>query len=197
MNFSDKAFNACADLAKELGRRLTVDEWKATVQTAFERHMAEAQKAEESVKPAKISAREQAELFNALSMACNHNPLECSPAMKKTIAVALSDIRGVTPGLTAEEIHRRAREYKRKHKDWPLTPSSLAKYWGEFGQADLGRTFAAKTMLEPPGWQTALREVMPDSDAATISYMISSLGWNKLGSDLKEAIRRRTTTDTV
>lgn len=197
MNFSDKAFDACADLAKKLGRRLTVAEWKTAVQASFEAHMAEAQKAEETAKPSKITAREQAELFNALSMACGHNPLECSPAMKKTIAVALSDIRGVTPGLTAEEINRRAREYKRKHKDWPLTPSSLAKYWGEFGMADLGRTFAAKQQLAPLGWETALREVMPDSDPSTISYMIASLGWDKLGNDLKESIRRRTAADNI
>lgn len=188
MTFADTAFSACAAKAKELGRRLNEAEWKETVQSVYDQTLAEA------ATGTKIDKRSQTELFNALALACGINPLECPTAMKKTISVALADIRTVTPNLTPDEIGRRARAYKSKHRDWPLTAMALAKWWGEFGQ-DQGRTFAARQSLEPDGWKDVLPEVMPDADTATMSYIINQMGWNRMSSDMQSAIKKRLNAD--
>lgn len=44
---------------------------------------------------------------------------------------ALADIRSVSPLVKAEEFKTRAQIYRKKHPDWPLTPSALAKWWGD------------------------------------------------------------------
>lgn len=186
MKFAEQAFAACAARAQELGRRLNEAEWKETVQSVYD------QFPHEPAAPAapKIDKRQQAELFNALAMACGINPLECPTAMKKTISVALADIRTVTPNLTPDEIGRRARAYKSKHRDWPLTAMSLAKWWGEFGQ-DQAKTFAARSSLEPDGWKEILPQVMPDADTSTMSYIINQMGWSRMSSDMQTAIKKR------
>ena len=183
MNFADAAFDACAAKAKELGRRLNGAEWKQTVQSVYDQFQAEA------AAGSKIDKRTQTELFNAMAMACGINPLECPAVMKKTISVALADIRTVTPNLTPDEIGRRARAYKSKHRDWPLTAMSLAKWWGEFGQ-DQAKTFAARTSLEPEGWEEAVPKVMPDADPSSISYIIHQMGWSRMSSDMQTAIKK-------
>src|SRR6185295_18825830 len=142
----------------------------------------------EAVQRPKRNAVSRSELFNALALAVNINPSEATRAIKATIAVAVADIESVTPGLTPDEIRRRADAYRRKHRDWPLTPTSLAKYWGEFGQAT-GLTYAAKEETPPDGWQEALKSIYQE-DPATASYLIS-LGWSKLGKDMKAAINKR------
>jgi hypothetical protein len=188
MNFSERAFEACKAKAEELGRKLTAEEWKDVVQFTFD--AAQAEWMEQASTP-KIDKRTQAELFNSIAMACGMNPLECTSAMKKTIAVALADIRSVTPGLTPDEIAKRARTYKTKHRDWPLTVMSLAKYWGDLGTNDMGRTYAAQVGLEPPNWKETLPKLMPDAEPATISYMINQLGWNRISASMQETIRKR------
>lgn len=191
MNFADHAFDACAAKATELGRRLSPEEWKAVVQQCYDD--AQALLAAEAKAP-KLDKRAHAELFNAMALACGLNPLECPTVMKKTIAVALADIRTVTPGLTPDEIGTRARKYKQKHRDWPLTAMSLAKYWGELGSNDLGRTFAAQATQEPPNWKETLPRLMPEAEPATISYMINQLGWNRLSSSMQASIRKQCVT---
>ena len=186
MNFAERAFDACKAKADELGRKLTAEEWKAVIQQEYDACQAEWFA---EAKP-KIDRRTQAELFNAMAMACGMNPLEVTGTMKKTIAVALADIRSVTPGLTPDEIAKRARVYKTKHRDWPLTVMSLAKYWGDLGANDMGRTFAAQVGLEPPNWKETLPKLMPDAEPATISYMINQLGWNRISPSMQESIRR-------
>ncbi len=143
------------------------------------------------LQPQKPNGKQRDELFDALALACGINPLEATKALCATIAVAKADILSVTPGLTAEEIRRRADGYRRKHKDWPLTVSSLAKYWGEFGPST-GQTFAAKQGLPPEGWEQAFHEIgqLQDIEARSISYQIS-LGWDKLTNDLRNAINKR------
>jgi len=184
MTFADTAFSACAAKAKELGRRLNEAEWKETVQSVYDQTLAEA------ATGTKLDKRTQTELFNAIAMACGTNPLECTSAMKRTIAVALADIRSVSPGLTPDEIAKRARTYKTKHRDWPLTVMSLAKYWGDLGTNDMGRTYAAQVGLEPPNWKETLPRLMPDAEPATISYMINQLGWNRISASMQETIRK-------
>lgn len=188
MNFADRAFDACKSKAEQLGRKLTAEEWKAVVQAEYDATHAEWLN---EAKAPKIDKRTQAELHNALAMACGMNPLECTSIMKKTIAVALADIRSVTPGLTPDEISKRARTYKNKHRDWPLTVMALAKYWGDLGANDMGRTYAAQVGLEPPNWKETLPRLMPDAEPATIDYMINQLGWNRISPSMQESIRRQ------
>jgi hypothetical protein len=187
MNFAERAFESCKAKADELGRKLSADEWKGVVQAEYD--AAHAEWLEEANAP-KLDRRAQAELFNAIAMACGTNPLECTSAMKRTIAVALADIRSVSPGLTPDEIAKRARTYKTKHRDWPLTVMSLAKYWGDLGTNDMGRTYAAQVGLEPPNWKETLPRLMPDAEPATISYMINQLGWNRISASMQETIRK-------
>ena len=185
MSFADEAFNACAAKAKELGRRLNEAEWKQAVQSVYDQYQADTTQA-----ATRIDKRSQTELFNALCMACGINPLECPSGMKKTISVALADIRSVTPNLTPDEIARRARAYKSKHRDWPLTAMSLAKWWGEFGQ-DPAKTFAARSSMEPDGWKEVVPDLMPDADPASISYIVNQMGWSRMSSDMQTAIKKR------
>jgi len=187
MSFADQAFDACAAKAAELGRRLNPEEWKAIIQQEYDD--AQADIAAEAKAP-KLDKRTHAELFNAMALACGLNPLECPMAMKKTIAVALADIRTVTPGLTPDEIAKRARTYKQKHRDWPLTAMSLAKWWGDLGSGDMGRTFTAQAAQEPPNWKETLPRLMPEAEPATISYMINQLGWNRLSASMQSSIRK-------
>ena len=113
--------------------------------------------------PRVVKKRPRDELFDALAVATGQNLEELSRSMARVVAVALADIRAVTPDLTVNEIKRRAEAYKNKHRDWPLTATSLAKYWGEFGG---GRTRAAKAdpYIAPPNWQELAKRAFPEGD---------------------------------
>lgn len=125
-------------------------------------------------------------LFDALALACGINPSEATAAIRRTIGVALADILSVSPGATPDEFRRRAGLYQKKHKDWPLTPTALAKYWGEFGPAD-GLTWTAKQDVAPEGWEACVRSLY---NGATGTYMVA-LGWEKLGTNLQQSIRKK------
>ena len=82
--------------------------------------------------PAPKKAKKRNPLFDAIATACGLKPDEITKSGASAIGKALAEIREVCPGpggLEAEEIHARAREYKRQHPQWELTPSALAKYW--------------------------------------------------------------------
>lgn len=130
-------------------------------------------------------------LFDAFSLSCGINPTEATPAIKRSIAVALADILSVSPDVTPNDFRDRAEAYKKKHKDWPLTCSSLAKYWGEFGKAS-GRTVAAKgdVYQEPENWKSdkRIQESMKLSDGTW--EVVSSRDWFDLAVDLRADILR-------
>lgn len=186
--FAKVAFNACAAAGKAIGRRLTRQEWLQAVSEAYVTFQQE--QTVKSEKTARMTARAQAELFNAMCLACGINPVETTSAMKRTVAVAIADIRTVTPNLTPDEIASRARTYKNKHRDWPLTPMALTKHWGECGMGDLHKTYTAQQSVEPAGWQDVVPDMMEGAEAASISYVISR-GWPSLSSSLQSAIRKR------
>lgn len=127
--------------------------------------------------------RERDALFDALAVATGQNLVELSRAMARSIAVALADIRAVTPDLTVGEINRRAEAYRNKHRDWPLTATSLAKYWGEFGGA---RTRQAKSdpYIAPPNWEQLAKRVFPEAD-------FSGRIWNDLSITIRSDILKR------
>lgn len=130
-------------------------------------------------------------LFDAFSLSCGINPNEATPPIKRSIAVALADILSVSPEVTPNDFRDRAEAYKKKHKDWPLTCSSLAKYWGEFGNA-IGRTVAAKGDIyqEPPNWKTndVIAHNMHLSPETWI--VVASRNWFDLSPDIRADILR-------
>lgn len=128
-------------------------------------------------------------LFDALALACGANPAEATSAYRKTCGVALADILSVSPSVTEEDFRVRGDAFRRKHKDWPLTPMTLAKYWSELGPAN-GLTWTARTELAPDGWEDALRSFY---DPSTATYMIG-LGWEKLGRAIQQSIRNKVST---
>lgn len=77
---------------------------------------------------AKSRARDP--LFDSLAEIEGSNPQELTRRAARTIGVALAEIRKATPGLTPEEIHRRAAIYPSvMPPDSTLTASALAKHW--------------------------------------------------------------------
>lgn len=142
--------------------------------------------------PRKITRDEQTELFNALALACGINPMEVTRGVRQSIAVALADIRSVSPNVTPEDFRSRSELFKRKHKDWTLTVPTLAKYWGELGPAN-GLTAAAKRELPPTGWEEVFRKWNVEecgNDPITTEMQISQ-GWERLGSHQKAAVQKR------
>jgi hypothetical protein len=132
------------------------------------------------------------DLIPAMAMACNYNPAELTPPMRSTIKTVVLDILSVSPNVSPEEIRSRADAYRRKHKDWALTPPMIAKYWSELGESN-GLTFIAKQEIAPKGWEEAFRiyrKEQEDEDPVTTEYMIS-LGWERLGSGLRQAVKKR------
>lgn len=118
--------------------------------------------------------------FDALCEVDGCDPLQLPRAKAKQVAVALRDIREVTPNLTVEDIRARAAEYKRKHPTWSLTVTALAKHWGNLGGG--GQTRAAKRDIyqEPPGWQEVAKKIY--------SVDFAGKAWLDLGPDLRQRI---------
>ena len=75
--------------------------------------------------------RKRNELLDAFMLACNLDPEKQTNAAVRAAAVALADIRSVSPLVKPDEFKARAQTYRKKHPDWPLTPSALSKWWGD------------------------------------------------------------------
>ena len=80
--------------------------------------------AEKAKKP-----RERNVLLDALARATGSDPLQVPASAWGGIAKALAEIRAVCPGLTPDEIARRAGNYRTHMRDALLTPSALCKNW--------------------------------------------------------------------
>lgn len=78
-------------------------------------------------KQAKV--RERNPVMDALATVAGGNPEEVTPALWGRTAKALADIRTVCPDVTADEIRRRAANYKTHYPDAALTPNALANHW--------------------------------------------------------------------
>lgn len=70
-------------------------------------------------------------LLDALASATGSNPLQVPPSAWGGFAKALAEIRAVSPDLTAEEIKRRAANYRSHMRDATLTAPALAKHWAK------------------------------------------------------------------
>jgi len=80
-------------------------------------------------------ARQRNKLLDALVAATGGDPLVTTRPAMRAAGVALAEIRAVCPDLTPQVIDRAAKAYSQAHRDWPLTPSALAKHWHTLGQA--------------------------------------------------------------
>ena len=70
-------------------------------------------------------------LLDALASATGSNPLQVPPSAWGGFAKALAEIRAVSADLTAEEIKRRAANYRSHMRDATLTAPALAKHWAK------------------------------------------------------------------
>jgi hypothetical protein len=71
-------------------------------------------------------------LVDGIVAACGGDPFAATSPALQAAGVAVAAIKQVTPDVTPIEIERRARCYQAKHPTWTLTPTALAKNWGEF-----------------------------------------------------------------
>ena len=142
--------------------------------------------------PRMTKAAVQGELFDALCAVCGYNAKEMTRAGKRAAGVALADIRAVMPDLTVLQIESRAAAYKRKHPTWELTPSSLAKHWGEFG-GDSTRSAKRDTYCEPPNWRETAKRLYPDAKEWIRPHNFDELQWLDVRATLGETILKATT----
>jgi hypothetical protein len=81
--------------------------------------------------PPKARARD--ELFDAVAAACEIDPAAITASGRGAINASLKQLREVdaTPG----QVTLRARAYRTRYRDAPLTPAALAKHWGSLSSA--------------------------------------------------------------
>lgn len=142
--------------------------------------------------PRMTKAAVQGELFDTLCAVCGYNAKEMTRAGKRTTGVAIADIRAVCPDLTPLMIQSRAAAYKRKHPTWELTPSSLAKHWGEFG-GDATRSGKRDTYQPPPNWRETAKRIFPDALEWVNPHDFDKLNWLDVRATLGETILKATT----
>ena len=113
--FAEKAYEACFNRSKTLGRRLTRTEWLETVQQTYDQD--------------KKPCTKRNELLDALATVGGGSASEIVPSKWSGIAKALSEIKAVTPSVTVAEIQRRARNYRTHFQEAALTPFALVSHW--------------------------------------------------------------------
>lgn len=134
-----------------------------------------------------MGARKEREiLFDALCGGCGLEREGMTAPMKRTIAVALSTIMAVMPRLTPEEITSRCREYKRKHPQWDITPTSIAKHWGSLACA----SSIHGLLDEPAGWRDRVGEIFPEEDNGATGLIVGRTAWAKIAKSHQEKICR-------
>ncbi|WP_052362048.1 hypothetical protein [Geminisphaera colitermitum] len=81
--------------------------------------------------PAAPKPRQRDPLFDALAAVDGSDPAQLTKPAARAVGVALADIRRVVPGLTPDEIARRAANYRLHMPDVTLSASALAKWWAK------------------------------------------------------------------
>lgn len=132
------------------------------------------------------SGRKRNALLDALCAVCGSNPLELTKSSIRAAGVALADIKSVCPNVTQEEIEARAAEYRRKHRDWPLTPPALAKHWASCGGGPRTHSAKADIYCEPPNWQPTAADLL-----GVPLNAFTGKEWGDLGPDTRIQILRR------
>ncbi|HEY1792274.1 MAG TPA: hypothetical protein VGG34_05105 [Opitutaceae bacterium] len=98
-------------------------------------------------------------MFDALAIAGGSAPMQMTQTAARACAVALAEIRRVTPELDAAEITRRAQAYRQAHPTWTLTPNALSKYWGNFAQRP---EEARQSFATPTRWKQRMLSDYPN-----------------------------------
>lgn len=129
--------------------------------------------------------KEREALFDALCGACGLQRDGMTHPMKRSISVALTAIMAVMPNLTTKEIVIRAREYRRKHPSWELTPNSLAKHWSTCATRESERGL----LDEPAGWRQSANEIWPNMQDGTATYLARE-PWERIGRHLQAQVIR-------
>lgn len=80
-------------------------------------------------KPLSSKADDQDPARNALATVDGSSPAQVTQSAWRAIAKAMKEIRSVCPAVTAEEIKRRALNYRAHMPSAMLTASALAKHW--------------------------------------------------------------------
>jgi len=124
-------------------------------------------------------------LFDALYLSTTNGSLaEITKRSARAVGVALSEILKVTPNLTPDEIERRALCFKRAHRDWPLTPSSLCKHWSEFAINTETKRQKLDPYKTPDNWQHLFRSTFPEIEPPA--------NWSEISVPLRTDILRKT-----
>jgi hypothetical protein len=180
--------------ATPLGRRLRPDEITDVCQTVAEsivKEEVEAQKRawEAAMIPAKVPVqRKRNDLLDALVRLCGGDPEQTTKSEFRTAATSLAEIKAVCPNLTVAELESRVEVYHRKHKDWALTPMSLAKWWSSCSDNAGPRTKSERSDIyqEPARWRSTLQRMYELSDAA-----VRDKAWLDLGPDTRREILKK------
>lgn len=108
--------------------------------------------------------RKRNTLLDALVEACGGDPATTTKTAFRSAANALSEIKTVCPTITPDEIVNRAQRYQREHRDWTLTPTSLAKWWAHLGGGPRTKSEKNDIYIEPHGWRSVLQNLYDLSD---------------------------------
>lgn len=181
MTYGKKLWDALREDAARLGRKCTEAEFVAKADALLHDEKLASKK-----KP-KGTPRERNLLWDALALATGQRNLtEISRSAGKLIGTSLADIKEASADVTAEEIHRRAAAYKRRHPTWTLSAPALAKHWGEFSQfSEEERTRAARSDVyqEPNHWHAAAYLIY-----GTAADVLIKKGWFDIDTDYRKAI---------
>jgi hypothetical protein len=130
--------------------------------------------------------RKRNDLLDALVSLCGGVPESTTKSEFRSAATALAEIKTVCPDLTVAELTARVDCYKRKNKDWALTPPALAKWWSHLGGGPRTQSERADIYMEPPGWRGILQSMYglsPDG--------IRDKQWLDLGPDTRRDVLKR------
>lgn len=78
--------------------------------------------------PAEVRGRNL--LFDALARSTDGEADQLTDSTRRSVGVALAQIRKVSPNVTEIEIERRASNYRAHFRDAAITAMALAKHWG-------------------------------------------------------------------
>lgn len=169
--------------AATVGRKLSRTEVITILDEQHRQAMDEALSALKPPRKPPGAPRKRNELLDGLVAACGGDPETLTRPGFSAAAVALTDIKAVCPDLTVAEIEARAAEYKRKHKDWSLTPAALAKWWSDVGGGPKTRVAMNDIYQQPENWRKVLQELYGLSDDG-----VADKEWLELGPDTRKSV---------
>lgn len=122
-----------------------------SIETPLESTSLESNQVNSAGKPAPMSREDRNELLEALALTSPGVVLqEITGPTWSSISKSLKEILSVCPGLTTQEISRRATNFCLRYEWMKPSPRSLAKYWAEIGAAPNGSQSGKTTRYTNP-----------------------------------------------